>query len=358
MSTSKPLTIMLTAGGTGGHIFPALSVAEAFSLLGHSVVWLGCHHSMESRLVPEHKIPFHGMYFQGLRGKGIFAWLLLPFRLLLAITTALISIYRIRPAMLFGFGGYASFPPLCAAILLRIPFLLHEQNAIPGLSNRVMSIFARRVYSAFPTHLSKTIICGNPVRTSIEQLPPPQKRYQERTGPLRLLILGGSQGAKVLNQVIPEALGLLGAQERPIVTHQTGLQTEEETRTLYTLLKIPATVRPFLVDMSTAYGEADLVIGRAGAMTVSELSVAGVAALLIPFPSAVDDHQTANASVLVKAGGAISIPQKNFTPAWLADFLRGLNRDKCQEMGIASRQVAHIGTADFLATDCLELISS
>lgn len=288
-------SILIMAGGTGGHIMPGLAVADILSSQGWKVTWLGVPGSMEAELVPKHGYEMAWVRFSGVRGKGLLRKLMLPFNLLTALWQSAAAIFRHRPDVVLGLGGYVTFPGGLMAALLRRPLVIHEQNSIAGLSNRVLARFAQRVLCGFPDVLPKAIWSGNPVRSSIADVPDPQGRYAARSGRLNLLVVGGSLGAQAFNEVLPQALGLLPKDARPNVTHQTGKKHFEVAQQLYQRAGVQADIRPFLEDMSGSYANADVVICRAGALTIAELAAAGVASILVPFPFAVDDHQTHNA---------------------------------------------------------------
>lgn len=312
------------AGGTGGHVFPALAVARALGLRQESVVWFGTERGIEARVVPPEGIHLETIRVQGLRGKGALRWLLAPFQVLVAVIDSLVVLRRVRPKVVLGMGGYTAGPGGLAAWLLRRPLIIHEQNAVAGLTNRLLAVFAREVLVAFPGSFSrrvKTRITGNPVREDIGALPTPALRFQDRRGPLRLLVLGGSQGARALNVTVAPAIALLPREGRPEIRHQSGVSTQLLTEAAYREAGVEAEVLPFITDMAEAYGWADLVLARSGALTVAELAAAGVGAVLVPFPAAVDDHQTRNAAWLVNAGAATLLPQSELTPHRLAEEL-------------------------------------
>ena len=340
-------SILIMAGGTGGHIMPALAVADCLRTRGWDITWLGAPGSMEAELVPKHGYAMAWVRFSGLRGKGLLRKLLLPFNLLVALWQSAVALLRCRPDVVLGMGGYISFPGGLMAALLRRPLLIHEQNSIAGLSNKVLSHFATRVLSGFPHVLPNAQCCGNPVRDSITMLPEPAQRYAARNGPLNVLVLGGSLGAQALNDCLPQALLLL--EQRPDVLHQTGKRHFETVQAAYQRMGVRATVRPFLDDMAHFYAQADLVICRAGALTVAELAAVGVASILIPFPFAVDDHQTGNARYLSERGAAILLPQGALTPQHLADLLRGMTRERALEMAVAARAAAQPQAAQCVA---------
>lgn len=351
-------TILIMAGGTGGHIFPALAVAEVLRDRDWKVVWLGARGGMEERLVPQHGYAAAWIRFGGVRGKGWLRKLLLPAMLLIAFWQSAAAIFRHRPDVVLGMGGYAAFPGGMMAALLGRPLAIHEQNAIPGLANRVLSGVADRVFSAFPDAFGgrvDVVWSGNPVRADIVRLAPPEARFANRGGPLRLFVVGGSLGAKALNEVVPRALALLVPAERPVVVHQAGAAHVDVLRTVYRTAGVAAEIIAFIDDMAARYGEADLIICRAGATTVTELAVAGVGSILVPFPHAVDDHQTRNAAYLAERGAALLMPQQELTPQSLADVLRGMTRGRLLEMARAARALGKPDAARKVADLCMEL---
>lgn len=319
-------TVLIMAGGTGGHVFPALAAARVLRERGFEAVWLGTQRGLEAKLVPPHQIPIEWIAVSGLRGKGMLSWLLAPLKLARAIWQSLGVIRRRRPDVVLGAGGFVSGPGGIAAWLTRRPLVIHEQNAIAGVTNRILSRLADRVLEAFPHSFPQgSAECvGNPVRREIVALAPPAERFVGRTGPLRLFVFGGSQGAACLNSTLPAALALLPPEERPLVLHQAGERHHAATTDLYARQDVTADVRPFIDDMAAAYTWADLIVCRSGALTVSEIAVAGVAALFVPFTAAVDDHQTRNARFLVAADAAILLPEKELTAERLASELRQL----------------------------------
>ncbi len=354
--TEAPVLIM--AGGTGGHVFPALAVADALRARGVPVVWLGTRDGLEARVVPEAGVAVEWLTVRGLRGKGAVGWLMAPARVLRATLQAAGAMRRQRPRTVLGMGGYVAGPGGLAAWLLRYPLVIHEQNARAGLTNRLLARLACRVLAGFPDVFPgrRSQVTGNPVRGEILRLQPPQRRPQ-REGRCRLLILGGSLGALALNDTVAGALALLPENERPEVCHQAGERTIEVARQAYAGTGVEAEVTAFITDMAAAYAWADLVICRAGALTVSELAIAGVPAVLVPLPHAVDDHQTANARQLVDAGAAVLVPQPELTAERLSDELRGLmaDRSRLQDMARAARAVARPDAAETVAECCLEV---
>lgn len=348
-------TLMIMAGGTGGHVFPGLAVADYVKALGWSVVWLGSRAGMEANLVPARGYTMALIDFSGLRGKGIRAMVMLPTRLLRAFWQSTLAIREHRPDVVLGLGGYVSFPGGLMARLLGRPLVLHEQNSVAGLANRVLALVASRVLAAFPGAIGRARVVGNPVRDEILRCPSPEARYAARTGPLRMLVVGGSLGAKPINDVVPQALALLAPEARPIVMHQSGAKHVENLRALYREKGVTADAVPFIDDMAAAYREADIVVCRAGALTVSELSAAGVASILVPYPFAVDDHQTGNARYLSESGAAWLVPQGEFTAGRLASILSGLNREVLSSMAQKARSLARPQATEQVARECMEL---
>lgn len=351
-------TLLVMAGGTGGHIFPALAVADVLRGRGWNVVWLGAKGGMEERLVPPRGYATVWIRFGGVRGKGLLRKLMLPAALLVAFWQSATAIFRHRPDVVLGMGGYAAFPGGMMAALFGKPLVIHEQNAVPGLANRVLAGVADRVLAAFPDAFEgrvDVIWSGNPVRTEIVNLAPPEARFANRSGPLRVLIVGGSLGARALNEIVPLAMAQLAPAERPVVVHQAGAGHVDALRQIYKDAGVDADVLAFVDDMAARYGEADLIICRAGATTVTELAVAGVGSILVPFPHAVDDHQTRNARYLADRGAALLMPQPTVTAQSLADALRGMTRAKLLEMARAARAVGKPDAASKVADICMEL---
>jgi UDP-N-acetylglucosamine--N-acetylmuramyl-(pentapeptide) pyrophosphoryl-undecaprenol N-acetylglucosamine transferase len=348
-------TIMIMAGGTGGHVFPALAVAETLRASGWRVVWLGARTGMEATLVPARGFEVAWIRFSGLRGKGLVAKFLLPLNLLIAFLQSARAIFVQRPHVVLGMGGYISFPGGMMASLLNRPLAIHEQNSIAGLANRVLAHIADRVLVAFPGALAKGEFVGNPVRTEILRIPPPGERFANRGGPLRILVVGGSLGAAALNDVVPKALARMPEAARPIVTHQSGAKHIVTLRANYAAAGVTADLVPFIEDMAAAYAGADLVICRAGATTVAELAAAGVASLLVPFPFAVDDHQTTNARYLADRGAALLEQHAALTPERLEQILRRLTRDELRRMAEHARAAAKPDATEAVARACREL---
>ena len=346
---------MIMAGGTGGHVFPALAVAKYLSAQGWRVVWLGAKTGMEATLVPKHGYEMAWVRFSGLRGKGIVRAALLPFNLLIAFWQSARAILARRPDVVLGMGGYISFPGGMMASLLMRPLAIHEQNSVAGLANKVLARLADRVLQAFPDALPGAQLSGNPVRGEIAALAPPRARFAARAGRLKLLVLGGSLGAQALNETLPQALALLPEELRPEVTHQAGAKHIETLRAAYAAAGVRAEALDFIDDMAKRYGEADLVICRAGALTVAELACAGVAGILVPYPHAVDDHQTTNAKFLSARGAAILLPQPELSAQRLADLLRGLTRERLLEMAEKARALGKPDATEAVARACMEL---
>jgi UDP-N-acetylglucosamine--N-acetylmuramyl-(pentapeptide) pyrophosphoryl-undecaprenol N-acetylglucosamine transferase len=352
--------VLIMAGGTGGHVFPALAVAEELKNRAVDVFWMGTERGIEAKLVPAAGIPISYIQVQGLRGNGILGWLLAPFKLIKAVIEALNVIKNVKPDMVLGLGGFASGPGGVAAKLKAKPLAIHEQNAIPGLTNNLLARFAQKVMAGFPYSFPQKTQAewvGNPVRSTIEKLADPQIRYQGRGGSLRLLVLGGSLGARALNTFIPQALALLGEQQCPQVKHQCGPKHIKGCQQAYEAAGIEAEIVDFIDDMASSYAWADLVICRAGALTVAELAAAGVAAILVPYPYAVDDHQTYNAAALVNVGAALLMQEKTLTAEHLATQIKRLAEDRQQltTMAIAARTQAKLGTASTISDVCMEL---
>ena len=348
-------TIMIMAGGTGGHVFPGLAVADFLRESGWRVVWLGARGGIEATLVPAHAHDMVWVNFSGLRGKGPVVLFLLPAKLLLAFWQSARAIFARRPDVVLGMGGYVSFPGGMMAVLLGKPLVIHEQNSIPGLANRVLATVADRILCAFPGALKSATLTGNPVRPEIAAIAAPGTRYAERAGPLRVLVVGGSLGAKVLNEIVPRALALLSAEQRPLVTHQSGAQHLASLIQAYAAAGVQARTYAFIDDMAAAYAGADLVICRAGAITISEIAAAGLASILVPYPHAVGDHQTTNARFLVDAGAAVLVSQSELSAERLAELLAGLRREGLCEMAKRARSVGRPGATHAVAKACMEL---
>ena len=348
-------TALVMAGGTGGHIFPGLAVAEELRTRGWRVHWLGAPSSMEAQLVPPRGFAFEAVQFGGVRGKGPMTLLLLPLKLLRAFLQSIAVVRRVRPDVVIGLGGYITFPGGMMSVLLGKPLVLHEQNSVAGLANKVLASVADRVFSAFPNVLKNAKWVGNPLRAAFVSQPDPAARFAGRTGPLKLLVVGGSLGAKALNAVVPKALALIAPATRPSVTHQSGAKQIEELRANYAAAGVEGELTPFIDDTAKAYADADLIVARAGASTVTEIAAVGAAALFVPFPSAVDDHQTTNARFLVDAGGGWLVQQTDLTPEWLADLLQKTDRSTLMEHALRAKAMQKIGAVDEVVRACEEL---
>ena len=346
-------TALIMAGGTGGHVFPGLAVAEVLRARGWRVVWMGTRAGMEARLVAARGYELAAIRAAAMRGKGLAAALLLPFNLLAGFWQSARAIFRLRPDVVLGMGGYVAFPGGMMASLLARPLAVHEQNAVAGLTNRILAGVADKAMTAFPEALKGAEWTGNPVRGEIAALADPAERYARRSGPLKLLVLGGSGGAQALNECVPRALALL--QPRPAVVHQSGEKNYAALRAAYAAAGVQGELTPFIDDVARRYAEADLVVCRAGAMTVAELSAGGVASVLVPYPHAVDDHQTANARYLADRGAAILLPQAELAPEKLAALLRSLERPRLLEMARRARALGKPDAARIVAERCMEL---
>jgi UDP-N-acetylglucosamine--N-acetylmuramyl-(pentapeptide) pyrophosphoryl-undecaprenol N-acetylglucosamine transferase len=366
---AHPRTLMVMAGGTGGHVYPALAVADALRARGWSVFWLGTRNGLEARVVPAAGIDMEWVSVGGVRGKGVLRKLLLPAMLLVAFWQSLRVIRRRRPDVVLGMGGYTAFPGGMMASLLNRPLVIHEQNSVAGLTNRVLACLADRVLTAFPdvfcTAHDKPLPCGkvateqlgNPVRAEIAALSRAGDRYAGRSGPLRMLVIGGSLGAAALNEIVPRALALLPAAQRPLVLHQSGRKHLDALRANYAAAGVEAELRDFVEDMATAYRDCDFAICRAGAMTIAELACAGVPAVLVPFPHAVDDHQTGNADYLRRDGAAWLIQQVALSAEGLAELIAGLDRTRLGEYARAAQRLARPDATARIADICEGLVT-
>lgn len=347
-------TALIMAGGTGGHIMPGIAVAEALRAEGWKIAWLGNPNGMEAKLTAGRRYEMAWLEFSALRGKGLLRKLALPLNLLRGFLGAWRALSRIRPDVVLGFGGYITFPGGMMAALRGIPLLLHEQNSVAGLANRVLAQVADRVLTGFPEVFKKGEWVGNPVRPEIAALPAPSLRHAERSGSLKVLVVGGSLGAQALNEALPAALALMPAEERPEVVHQAGAQHLPQLQERYAAAGAKAHCVAFIEDMAGAYEWADLVICRAGALTVAELAAAGVASILVPYPHAVDDHQTANARFLADAGAAILLPQAELTAERLAE-IRRMPRSQLLQMAERARDLARPDATAAVAATCAAL---
>lgn len=351
---------MITTGGTGGHIFPGLAVAHELAARGARVFWLGTRDGMESRLVPANGVAFEAIDFASVRGKGVKRLLLGPYAIARASTQAWKAIGMHRPGVVIGFGGFVSFPGAIMGVARDVPLVIHNLDARPGLANRVLRHGADRVLTGFPGVLGegrdrRVEWVGNPLRADIEALPPPEERFAGRTGPLRLLVLGGSLGALALNDTVPQALASLSPVARPLVVHQAGERHIDALRERYAQSGVEAECVPFIHDMAARYAEADVVVCRSGATTVAELAAVGLPSLLVPYPHAADDHQVDNARVLADRGAAQMWLQRDFTPARLASWLSSLDRPRLLAMAAKARELRKAGAARRVAEVCLEL---
>jgi UDP-N-acetylglucosamine--N-acetylmuramyl-(pentapeptide) pyrophosphoryl-undecaprenol N-acetylglucosamine transferase len=351
--------VLILAGGTGGHVYPAVAVARELAEQHVHLVWLGTKRGLEARAVPAANLPIEMEWvsMRGLRGGGLLRWLSLPFNLALGVWQSLRAVRRHRPDVMISFGGFVAAPGGIAAWLTQTPLVIHEQNAIAGWTNKLLAFFSRRVLTGFPNVFGggrPEQYVGNPVRKEILNLPDPQTRLQVRSGPLRVLVVGGSQGAQSFNEIIPRAILAVPETLRPEVWHQCGRHRLAETQTAYAGAN--ARVAEFIDNMGEAYAWADLVICRAGAMTVAELCAAGVAAVLVPFPFAVDDHQTANAQFLVERDAAILVPQKDLSAQKLSEWFVTFTGDRAAliKMALAARGAAVLDAAEVVAHECLE----
>lgn len=350
-------TIMIMAGGTGGHIFPGIAVAEALRARHWNIVWLGAQTGMEAQLVPPRGYTMAWVAMTGVRGKGWRRLAALPVQLTAALWQSLRALRTHKPDVVLGMGGYVSFPGGVMSALCGVPLAVHEQNAIAGLTNRTLAVLARRVFTGFPGTFNspKSEWTGNPVRPEVGALPPPAARYGARSGPLQVAVLGGSLGAQALNDVVPRALALMPPETRPRVTHQSGQKHYWQVEANYRAAGVDARLTAFVDDMARCYAEADLIICRAGASTIAELACAGVASVLVPFPHAVDDHQTRNAGFLAERGAAVLVPQHELTPEMLAALLGDLTREKLSQMAQRAREAAKPDAANAVADACARM---
>ncbi len=351
----KTKCALVMAGGTGGHIFPGLAVAEALRDAGWRVHWLGAPNSMESQLVPPRGFAFEAIDFGGVRGKGLKTLALLPLRLLKAFWQSLQVVRRVQPDVVLGLGGYITFPGGMMASLCGKPVVLHEQNSVSGLANKVLAQVADRVFTAFPQVFKTGQWVGNPLRQAFNEQAPPAERFAGRTGPLRVLVVGGSLGAKALNDIVPQAMALIPEAQRPLVIHQSGAKQIDALRANYAAARVQAELTPFIDDTATAFAQADLVICRAGASTVTELAAVGVAALFVPFPFAVDDHQSTNANFLVQHGGGWVVQQAELTAESLATRLKNLDRGQLLVCALKAHEQKKTNATREVVMACEEL---
>lgn len=357
MNSSPKITALIMAGGTGGHVYPALALARVLSQRGHHVEWLGTQRGIESRLVPAAGYHLNILNIGGIRGLGVATKLRAPWRIVRAVMQAAGFIRQVKPAVVIGLGGFAAGPGGVAAKMLGKPLIIHEQNAIAGTTNRLLARVSQQRLTAFPDALPASLCIGNPVRHDIEALPTPAQRFAGRGGKPRLLVLGGSLGATAINQMIPAAVAQMPLAERPDIRHQTGEKNLQQTLAFYADAEVKGEVVPYVEDMADALGWADLVVCRAGALTVAELAAAGLGAVLVPFPHAIDDHQTANAEFLASEGAALIRQQKDLDSVELAALLSKLLNDRARmlEMANAARSLAVNHTAERFADICEEI---
>ena len=352
---TKQRTALIMAGGTGGHIFPGLAVAEELRSRGWTVHWLGTPGSMESRIVPPKGFALETIDFSGVRGKGVKTLVFLPFKLLRAFWQALSVVRRVKPDVVVGMGGYVTFPGGMMGWLAGKPLVLHEQNSVAGMANKVLAGIADRIFTAFPNVFKKGLWVGNPLRSAFTQKADPATRFAGRTGQLKLLVVGGSLGARALNEIVPQALALIPQEQRPEVIHQSGATQIDAMRSNYEAAGVQATLTPFIDDTAAAFADADLIVCRAGASTVTEIAAVGAAAVYVPFPAAVDDHQTTNAKFLVDAGGGWLVQQRDLTPRGLADMILNMQRPALLEKALKAKAMEKINATREVVTACEEL---
>lgn len=348
-------TALIMAGGTGGHIFPGLAVAEELRSRGWRVHWLGAPDSMESRIVPQHGFALELIDFSGVRGKGVLTLALLPLRLLRAFWQALQVVRRVKPDVVVGLGGYITFPGGMMGVLCGKPLVLHEQNSVAGMANRVLAGVADRVFTAFPDVFKKGVWVGNPLRTAFTQQAGPADRFAGRAGPLHLLVVGGSLGARALNDIVPQAIARMPQERRPVIVHQSGATQIDALRTNYASAGVQAELTPFIEDTASAFAAADIIVCRAGASTVTEIAAVGAAAIFVPFPFAVDDHQTTNARFLVQADGGWLVPQRELTPEGLARMLMDMERPALVDKALKAKTMQKINATREVVIACEEL---
>jgi UDP-N-acetylglucosamine--N-acetylmuramyl-(pentapeptide) pyrophosphoryl-undecaprenol N-acetylglucosamine transferase len=347
---------LIAAAGTGGHIFPGLAIAEALQNKGWEVLWLGTKTGMENRLVPQRDIRFESIEFGGARGKGIVSWLLMPYRLIKASIQCGFIIAKVKPSLVIGFGGYVTLPTGLAAKFMAKTLVIHEQNSVAGLSNKVLSYLTKHILTAFPNVIEKAHVTGNPLRREFMNVDDPAVRFKNRVGPLSILIIGGSLGAKFLNETVPNSIKLIPEQDRPNITHQSGVNQYVDLKNLYEKLEVEATVVQFIDNTAQAFANADLIICRAGASTVSEIAAVGAAAIFVPLPSAVDDHQTKNAMYLVKNEAGWLQAQNELTPQKLAKEILKMNRQNLLNAALESKKLYIPNTVNKIVDECEELI--
>jgi UDP-N-acetylglucosamine--N-acetylmuramyl-(pentapeptide) pyrophosphoryl-undecaprenol N-acetylglucosamine transferase len=349
-------TLMVMAGGTGGHVYPAMAVADYLKNLGWNIVWLCTEGGMENRLIENKGYEISMITMRGVRGKGLMGWVLLPVKLVKAFAQSVAAIRQHRPNVMLGMGGFAAFPGGLMAKVLGKPLVIHEQNSVAGLTNKVLAKVANRVLAAFPAAFgSSASLVGNPVRADIVLVPSPVSRFADRTGALRLLVVGGSLGAQALNECIPQAIATLPEDKRPQIIHQAGVKHIDALNDNYKKAGVTADTRAFIDDMANIYGWADFVICRSGALTVAEVSVVGLGSLMVPFPHAVDDHQTSNALYLVENGAAFLVQQRALSVETLAGIISGLGREECLSMAIKAKMLGKPKATADVAKICMEV---
>lgn len=348
--------VLIAAAGTGGHIFPGLAIAEALRNNGWEVSWLGTKTGMENRLVTERNFPMESIEFGGTRGKGVSTWLRMPFKLIKASIECAAIISKIQPNLVIGFGGYVTLPTGLAAKCMGKCLVIHEQNSVIGLSNKVLTYLTKHVFTAFPNVLNKAVVTGNPLRKEFASVDEPTVRFADRQGSLNVLIIGGSLGAKFLNELVPQALKLITVEKRPHITHQSGAGQYSDLKNLYERLEVKAKVVPFIDDSAHAFADADFIICRSGASTVTEITAIGAAAMFVPLPSAVDDHQTKNAMYLVKSQAAWLQPQKELTAQKMADEILKMNRTILLKVAKEAKKLYIPNTVNKIVEACEELI--
>ena len=355
VTQNKQRTALVMAGGTGGHIFPGLAVAQELRARGWNVHWLGAPGSMESRIVPPQGFALEMIEFGGVRGKGAKTLLQLPFKLLKAFSQARAVMKRVQPDVVIGLGGYLTVPGGLMASLSGVPVVLHEQNSVAGMANKVVAKVAKRVFTAFPNVFAEGEWVGNPLRQAFIEQAAPAQRFAGRTGVLKLLVVGGSLGAKALNEIVPKALALIPADQRPAVTHQSGAAQIDALRTNYQAAGVQAELTPFIDDTAKAFADADIIVCRAGASTVTEIAAVGAAAVYVPFPAAVDDHQTTNARFLVDAGAGWLMQQSTLSPQGLAEMLQNMQRATLLERAELAKKMQKNDATQKVVAACEEL---
>ena len=349
--------ILIIAGGTGGHIYPGIAIADYLKTKGWQITWLGTKNGMENKLIESKPYQKAMIDIKGVRGKNILSWLKLPFMLLIALIQCAIAIKKEKPDVVIAMGGYVSFPGGLMGKLMGKPLIVHEQNSIPGLTNKLLAMIATHIYSAFPIKFMRhSEKIGNPVRDAIRKIKPPVQRFKSRKGPLRLLVVGGSLGAKFLNDIIPLSVQQINPKNRPMIIHQSGERHFQDLKWTYKKSGIQANCMAYLDNIEKMYEWADLVISRAGALTVSEFSVAGIPSILVPFPFAVDNHQFYNAKYLSDKKAAQLIIQEELTTELLSDLLKNMTRNQCLKMSKAALESKAIKPEEVIYQACEQLI--